>query len=137
MTRQNFVFTSESVSEGHPDKLCDRISDAVLDAFLAEEANARLVRVSGDQVDDLIWVFGHAHARFAESRYLPFGRSALALNDGASVTHAPTRRRRPTGDKGGHSLGKVLDDVGSRPFFGIAADFANHDDLVCVWIFLE
>jgi S-adenosylmethionine synthetase len=42
MTRQNFVFTSESVSEGHPDKLCDRISDAVLDAFLAEEANARV-----------------------------------------------------------------------------------------------
>ncbi|SDW55207.1 methionine adenosyltransferase [Roseicitreum antarcticum] len=42
MARQNFIFTSESVSEGHPDKLCDRISDAVLDAFLAEEANARV-----------------------------------------------------------------------------------------------
>ncbi|GAA0302573.1 methionine adenosyltransferase [Rhodovulum strictum] len=42
MTRQNYLFTSESVSEGHPDKVCDRISDAVLDAFLAEEANARV-----------------------------------------------------------------------------------------------
>ena len=42
MTRQNFVFTSESVSEGHPDKLCDRISDAILDAFLAEEPTARV-----------------------------------------------------------------------------------------------
>ena len=42
MTRQNYIFTSESVSEGHPDKLCDRISDAVLDAFLAEEPNARV-----------------------------------------------------------------------------------------------
>ncbi len=42
MTRQNYVFTSESVSEGHPDKVCDRISDAVLDAFLAEEATARV-----------------------------------------------------------------------------------------------
>ena len=42
MTRQNYVFTSESVSEGHPDKLCDRISDAVLDAFLTEEPNARV-----------------------------------------------------------------------------------------------
>ncbi|TCP63024.1 methionine adenosyltransferase [Rhodovulum bhavnagarense] len=42
MTRQNYVFTSESVSEGHPDKVCDRISDAILDAFLAEEANARV-----------------------------------------------------------------------------------------------
>ena len=42
MSRKNYVFTSESVSEGHPDKLCDRISDAVLDAFLTQEPNARV-----------------------------------------------------------------------------------------------
>jgi S-adenosylmethionine synthetase len=42
MNRQNYIFTSESVSEGHPDKVCDRISDAVLDAFLSEEAEARV-----------------------------------------------------------------------------------------------
>jgi S-adenosylmethionine synthetase len=42
MTRQNYTFTSESVSEGHPDKICDRISDAVLDAFLSEEPEARV-----------------------------------------------------------------------------------------------
>ncbi|PSL19793.1 methionine adenosyltransferase [Shimia abyssi] len=42
MSRQNYTFTSESVSEGHPDKVCDRISDAVLDAFLAEEPEARV-----------------------------------------------------------------------------------------------
>ena len=42
MTRTNYTFTSESVSEGHPDKVCDRISDAILDAFLTEEANARV-----------------------------------------------------------------------------------------------
>lgn len=42
MTRSSYVFTSESVSEGHPDKVCDRISDAVLDAFLAEEPEARV-----------------------------------------------------------------------------------------------
>ena len=42
MTRSNYIFTSESVSEGHPDKVCDRISDAVLDAFLAEEPEARV-----------------------------------------------------------------------------------------------
>ncbi len=42
MARQNYTFTSESVSEGHPDKVCDRISDAVLDAFLTEEPNARV-----------------------------------------------------------------------------------------------
>ena len=42
MSRKNYIFTSESVSEGHPDKLCDRISDAVLDAFLKEEPEARV-----------------------------------------------------------------------------------------------
>ncbi|WP_420586355.1 methionine adenosyltransferase [Ruegeria sp.] len=42
MSRQNYTFTSESVSEGHPDKVCDRISDAVLDAFLNEEPEARV-----------------------------------------------------------------------------------------------
>ncbi|WP_333829945.1 methionine adenosyltransferase [Pararhodobacter sp.] len=42
MTRQNYIFTSESVSEGHPDKVCDRISDAVLDYLLAEDPSARV-----------------------------------------------------------------------------------------------
>ena len=37
MAHKNFLFTSESVSEGHPDKVCDQISDAVLDAFLAND----------------------------------------------------------------------------------------------------
>ncbi len=42
MARDNFLFTSESVSEGHPDKICDRISDAVLDTLLEEEPTARV-----------------------------------------------------------------------------------------------
>lgn len=37
MTKKSWLFTSELVSEGHPDKVCDRISDAVLDAFLTED----------------------------------------------------------------------------------------------------
>ena len=37
MAHTNFQFTSESVSEGHPDKVCDQISDAVLDAFLEND----------------------------------------------------------------------------------------------------
>ena len=42
MNRRNYIFTSESVSEGHPDKVCDRISDAVLDAFLSEDPQSRV-----------------------------------------------------------------------------------------------
>ena len=40
--KKNFLFTSESVSEGHPDKVCDRISDMVVDNFLAAEPQARV-----------------------------------------------------------------------------------------------
>ncbi|MBD3620451.1 MAG: methionine adenosyltransferase [Chromatiales bacterium] len=39
---RNFVFTSESVSEGHPDKMADQVSDAILDAILAQDPNARV-----------------------------------------------------------------------------------------------
>ncbi|MDP1626062.1 methionine adenosyltransferase [Parvibaculum sp.] len=42
MARSNFLFTSESVSEGHPDKVCDRISDAVVDLYLAADPFARV-----------------------------------------------------------------------------------------------
>ena len=38
----HYLFTSESVTEGHPDKICDQISDAVLDAILAEDPNGRV-----------------------------------------------------------------------------------------------
>ena len=41
MNLSNFLFTSESVSEGHPDKVCDRISDAIVDMFLGREPEAR------------------------------------------------------------------------------------------------
>ena len=39
---KEFLFTSESVSEGHPDKICDQISDAVLDTMLAQDPAARV-----------------------------------------------------------------------------------------------
>jgi S-adenosylmethionine synthetase len=42
MTKERYLFTSESVSEGHPDKVCDQISDAVLDACLAKDPNSHV-----------------------------------------------------------------------------------------------
>jgi len=42
LTLSNFLFTSESVSEGHPDKVCDRISDEIVDTFLARASEARV-----------------------------------------------------------------------------------------------
>ncbi len=42
MRQGNYLFTSESVSEGHPDKVCDRVSDAVVDTFLSHDPDARV-----------------------------------------------------------------------------------------------
>ena len=41
--KKDFIFTSESVTEGHPDKLCDQISDAIVDHFLCQDPYARVI----------------------------------------------------------------------------------------------
>lgn len=64
-TQKEFLFTSESVSEGHPDKICDQISDAVLDAILYQDQNARVacetyvktgIVIVGGEVTTSAWV---------------------------------------------------------------------------------
>ena len=57
MTSPSYFFTSESVSEGHPDKMCDQISDAVLDAILAVDPNAR-VACETSTTTGIVFVFG-------------------------------------------------------------------------------
>ena len=42
MSKNRHLFTSESVTEGHPDKICDQISDSILDAILEKDPNARV-----------------------------------------------------------------------------------------------
>ncbi len=57
MTSPKYLFTSESVSEGHPDKICDQISDAVLDAILEQDPMAR-VACEAATASDLVVVIG-------------------------------------------------------------------------------
>ncbi len=57
MTSKQYFFTSESVSEGHPDKMCDQISDAILDAILHQDPNAR-VACETATTTGLVFVFG-------------------------------------------------------------------------------
>jgi S-adenosylmethionine synthetase len=57
MSSPRFFFTSESVSEGHPDKMCDQISDAILDAILAQDPDAR-VACETSTTTGLVLVFG-------------------------------------------------------------------------------
>ncbi|WP_298191401.1 methionine adenosyltransferase [Metallibacterium sp.] len=68
----SYLFTSESVSEGHPDKVADQISDAVLDAILAQDRNARVacetmvktgVAIVGGEITTNAWVDIEALAR--------------------------------------------------------------------------
>jgi S-adenosylmethionine synthetase len=66
-TSPRFYFTSESVSSGHPDKMCDQISDAILDALLAHDANSR-VAVETATTTGLIVVLGEV--TFAKG-YIP------------------------------------------------------------------
>ena len=54
---QSYLYTSESVTEGHPDKICDQISDAILDAIFSEDPNAR-VAFETATTTNLIMVFG-------------------------------------------------------------------------------
>ena len=53
----NFLFTSESVNEGHPDKLCDQVSDAVLDACLAQDPDSRVACETCSKTG-MVMVFG-------------------------------------------------------------------------------
>ena len=57
-----YTFTSESVTEGHPDKLCDQISDAILDALLKEDPNSRSA-IEATVADGFIHVFGEARTK--------------------------------------------------------------------------
>lgn len=62
MTTSKHLFTSESVTEGHPDKICDQISDSVLDAFLAADPNAR-VACEVSVATGLVLVIGEISSR--------------------------------------------------------------------------
>ncbi len=57
ISNPSLMFTSESVTEGHPDKMCDQISDAVLDAMLAADPNSRVACETATTTGS-IWVFG-------------------------------------------------------------------------------
>ena len=97
MARQNYIFTSESVSEGHPDKVCDRISDAVLDAFLSEEREARVACETFATTDRVV-IGGEVRgpgsviARVEEIAGVP---TAVTLGGTSRTTTAPAPTRCP------------------------------------------
>jgi S-adenosylmethionine synthetase len=71
---KNFMFTSESVTEGHPDKLCDQISDAIVDHFLSQDPFAR-VRAECAVAKAIVFIA----TRFASSANIDFARLARKI----------------------------------------------------------
>ncbi|WP_159641499.1 methionine adenosyltransferase [Erysipelothrix anatis] len=69
-------FTSESVTDGHPDKICDQIADAILDAALKEDANSKMA-VEATIKDDFILVYGEANTQ-ATVDYAAIAKQVLA-----------------------------------------------------------
>lgn len=63
---KDFIFTSESVSEGHPDKVCDRISDALVDAYLTKDPTARLA-IETVATTNFVGVIGEINSQAALS----------------------------------------------------------------------
>ena len=75
------LFTSESVTEGHPDKICDQISDGVLDALLAKDPNSRvacetctttgMIMVMGEITTEAYHYFSNITTRCSFGRNMP------------------------------------------------------------------
>ena len=79
MSSERLLFTSESVTAGHPDKLCDAISDAILDACLSQDPNARVAcetMVKGTEVDSKIILAGEITCALPEIDYASVARNA-------------------------------------------------------------
>lgn len=59
---ENYLFTSEAVTEGHPDKICDRIADTILDEALSQDPNSKMA-IEATIKDDLILIYGEMNSK--------------------------------------------------------------------------
>ncbi|MCL2853332.1 MAG: methionine adenosyltransferase [Defluviitaleaceae bacterium] len=149
---KNYLFTSESVTEGHPDKICDQVSDAVLDAILAKDPHARvacevaaatgLLLVMGEITTDCyvdvqgiardtirkIGYTGSRHGFDADSSALLMalnGQSpdiAMGVDRSLEAKSAGMGSGSGNGGAGGHSAGNDLGAGDQGMMFGYATD---------------
>ena len=97
MTRQNYFFTSESVSEGHPDKVCDRISDEIVDLVYKEAAKTGVdpwtVRVAAETLTTTNRVVIAGEVRVPETLFKKDKEGSIVLDKSGNPVIAPGRFR--------------------------------------------
>ncbi len=96
---EHYLFTSESVTEGHPDKMCDQISDAILDAIIKDDPNAR-VACETATTTGLVVVLGE----ITHSNYVDFQQVVRDTVQGHRLHQRRLRLRLP--DRGRPGLGQ-------------------------------
>eukprot|EP00877_Chromochloris_zofingiensis_P001231 jgi/Chrzof1/11108/Cz05g24030.t1_METK[v5.2] len=129
-----FMFTSESVTEGHPDKLCDQVSDAVLDACLTQDPYSR-VACEAAVKDNFLLVFGevtsHADVDYAEvarqvCRDIGYTSQDLGFDANTCEVKVLVAQQSPEIAQGVHGFGsKRPEEVGAGDqghMFGYATD---------------
>jgi len=128
----NFLFTSESVNEGHPDKLCDQVSDAVLDACLAEDPDSKVACETCTKAG-LVMIFGEITTK-AKPNYEQVVRDAVkqigyddekkGLDYRTMTVNVSLERQSPDIAQAVH-VNKSLEDIGAGDqghMFGYATD---------------
>lgn len=77
---KNYIFTSESITEGHPDKICDRIADSILDEALRQDPASKMA-VEATIKDDFVLIYGEANTKakleYEEIAKRLFGKSGI------------------------------------------------------------
>ncbi|WIA29561.1 hypothetical protein OEZ86_012055 [Tetradesmus obliquus] len=129
-----FLYTSESVTEGHPDKMCDQVSDAVLDACLAQDPSSKVACETAVK-DNFMLVFGEITSR-AEVDYAAVARQAcrdigytshdLGFDADSAEVKVLVQQQVPEIAQSVHGMGhKAPEDIGAGDqghMFGYACD---------------
>eukprot|EP00199_Chlamydomonas_sp_CCMP681_P002309 CAMPEP_0119103252 /NCGR_PEP_ID=MMETSP1180-20130426/1729_1 /TAXON_ID=3052 ORGANISM="Chlamydomonas cf sp, Strain CCMP681" /NCGR_SAMPLE_ID=MMETSP1180 /ASSEMBLY_ACC=CAM_ASM_000741 /LENGTH=393 /DNA_ID=CAMNT_0007087705 /DNA_START=39 /DNA_END=1220 /DNA_ORIENTATION=+ len=131
---QNFLFTSESVNEGHPDKLCDQVSDAILDACLEQDPDSRVACETCTKTN-MVMVFGEITTKAKVDyeavvrktcREIGFTSDDVGLDADKCKVLVYLEEQSPEIGQSVHGMGtKALEDIGAGDqghMFGYATD---------------
>ena len=92
MENNKYLFTSESVSEGHPDKVCDRISDMVVDSYLSQDPFSRVARETLTTTNKVVLAGEIRGPKIPKEEIIVCGMSLGYIDDSINVNNLETER---------------------------------------------